>query len=70
VECKRAEVTGEWRIKLMRWAGHVAFMGERRGVYRVLMGKTEGNRPIARPRREWTYNIKMDLQGTGCKGEA
>ena len=47
----------------MRWAGHVARM---RGVYRVLVGKPEGNRPLGRPRRRWEDNIKMDLQEVGC----
>jgi len=46
----------------MRWAGHVARLGERRGVYRALVGKTEGKSPIGRPRRRWEDNIKMDLQ--------
>jgi len=46
----------------MIWAGHVACMGERRGVYRVLVGKPEGKRPLERPRRRWENNIKMDLQ--------
>jgi len=41
-------------------------MGERRGVYRVLMGKPEGKRPVGRPRRGWEDNIKMDLQEVGC----
>ena len=50
----------------MRWAGHVARMGERRGVYRVLVGKPEGKRPLGRPRRRWKDNIKMDLQEVGC----
>ena len=50
----------------MRWAGHVARMGERRGVYGVLVGKPEGKRPLGRPRRRWKYNIKMDLQEVGC----
>jgi len=43
-------------------------MGERRGVYRVLVGKTEGKRPLGRPRRRWENNIKMDLQEVGCAG--
>jgi hypothetical protein len=43
-------------------------MGERRGVYRVLVGKPEGKRPLARPRRRWEDNIKMDLQEVGCGG--
>ena len=50
----------------MRWAGHVARMGERRGDYRVLVGKSEGKRPVGRPRRRWEDNIKMDLQEVGC----
>jgi len=41
-------------------------MGERRGLYRVLVGKPEGKRPLGRPRRRWDYNIKMDLQKMGC----
>ena len=49
-----------WRR--MRWAGHVARMGERRGIYRVLVGKPEEKRPLGRPRRRWEDNIKMDLQ--------
>jgi len=43
-------------------------MGERRGVYRVLVGKPERKRPLARPRRRWEDNIKMDLQEVGCGG--
>ena len=50
----------------MRWVGHVARMGERRGVYRVLVGKPEGKRPLGRPRRRWEDSIKMDLQEMGC----
>ena len=52
----------------MRWAGHEARMGERRGVYRVLVGKHEGKRLIRRPRHRWEDNIKMDLQEVGCGG--
>jgi hypothetical protein len=44
----------------MRWAGHVAQMGEKRNVYRSLVGKPEGKRPLGRPRRRWIDNIKMD----------
>jgi len=51
----------------MRWAGHVAHMGERRGVNRVLVWKHEGKRPLERPRRRWEDNIKMDLQEVGCR---
>jgi len=49
----------------MRWAGHVACMGEGRGVHRVLVGKPEGKKPLGRPRRRWEDNIKMDLQEVG-----
>jgi len=52
----------------MRWAGHVARIDEMRDVYRVLVGKPEGKRPLARPRRRWEDNIKMDLQEVGCWG--
>jgi hypothetical protein len=53
-----------WRR--MRWAGHVACMGDRRGVYRVLVGKPEGMRPLGRPRRRWEDHIKMYLKEVGC----
>jgi hypothetical protein len=49
----------------MRWAGHVARMGEKRNVYRLLVGKLEGKRPLGRPRRRWMDNIKMDLLEIG-----
>ena len=49
------------KSRRMRWAGHVARMGEGRGMYRVLVGKSEGKRPLGRPRRRWEDNIKMDL---------
>ena len=52
----------------MRSSGHVARMGEGRGVYRVLVGKPEGKRPLGRPRRRLEDNIKMDLQEVGCGG--
>ena len=56
-------------IKLrMRWAGHVARKGERRGVYWVLVGKPEGMRTLGRSRRRFEGNIKMDLQEVGCRG--
>ena len=53
----------------MRWAGHVARMGEGRGVHRVLVGKPEGKRPLGRPRRRWEDNIKMHLQEVGGVGD-
>jgi len=56
------------KSRRMRWVGHVARMGEGRGVYWVLMGKPEGKRPMERPRRRWEDNIKMDLQELGCGG--
>jgi len=56
------------KSRRMRWAGHVARMGERRGIYRVLVGKPEGKRPLGRPRRRWKNNIKMDLQEVVCGG--
>ena len=52
----------------MRWAGHVPRMGQRRGLYRVLVWKPEGKRPLGRPRRRWQDNIKIDLQEVGCGG--
>jgi hypothetical protein len=54
--------------KRMRWTGQVAHLGKRRAVYRVLVGKPEGKRPLGRPRRRWEDNIKMDLQEVGCAG--
>jgi len=56
------------KSRRMRWAGHVARMGERRGLCRVLVGKPKGKRPLGRPRRRWEDNIKMDLQEVGCGG--
>jgi hypothetical protein len=53
------------KSRRLRWAGHVARMGERRGAYRALVGKTEGRRPLERPRRRREDNIKMDLREVG-----
>ena len=53
------------KSRRMRWAGHVACMMEGRGVYRVLVGKPEGKRPLRRPSRRWEDNIKMVLQEVG-----
>jgi hypothetical protein len=53
------------KSRRMRWAGHVARMGEGKGVYRVLIGRPEGKRPLGRPRRRWEDNIKMDLTERG-----
>ena len=57
-----------WVIKWrrIRWAGHVARMGEETGAYRVLVGKPEGKKPLGRPRRRWVDNIRNDLQEVGC----
>jgi len=55
------------KSRRMRWAGHVARMGEERGVYRILVGKPEGKRPPGRPRCRWVDNIRMDLQEEGCR---
>jgi len=54
------------KSRRMRWAGHVARMDEERGVYRFLVGKPEGRRPLGRPRRRWVDNIRMDLQEVEC----
>jgi hypothetical protein len=74
---KRDEVTGGWRklhmysspsiirmikSRKMRWLGHVARMGQKRKVYRILVGNPEGKRPLGRPRHRWVDNIKMDLK--------
>jgi hypothetical protein len=53
------------KSRRMRWAGHVARMGEERNVYRVLMGKPEGKRPLGRPRRRWEDGTRMDLREIG-----
>jgi hypothetical protein len=56
------------KSRRMRWAGHVARMGEGRNVYRVLVGKPEGKRPLGRPRRRWENEIKMNLREIGWGG--
>jgi hypothetical protein len=53
------------KSRRMRWAGHVARMGETRNVYRILVGKPEGKSPLGRPRRAWANNIKIDLREIG-----
>jgi hypothetical protein len=53
------------KLRRMRWAGHVARMGGKRNVYRLLVGKPEGKRPLGRPRHRWIDNINMDLLGIG-----
>jgi hypothetical protein len=54
-----------FKSRRMRWVGHVARMGERRNAYRLLVGKSEGKRPLGKPRSRWVDNIKMDLLGIG-----
>ncbi|KAJ4450411.1 hypothetical protein ANN_01835 [Periplaneta americana] len=56
------------KSRRLRWAGHVARMGESRNAYRVLVGRPEGKRPLGRPRRRWEDNIKMDLREVGYDG--
>jgi len=56
------------KSRRMRWEGHVASIGEMRGIYRVLVWKLERKRALGRPRRRWEDNIKMDLQEVGCEG--
>jgi hypothetical protein len=56
------------KSRRMRGAGHVARMGEEKGVYRVVVGRPEGKRPLGRPRRRWEDNIKMDLREIGMDG--
>jgi hypothetical protein len=56
------------KSRRMRWAGHVACMGDGRGAYRVLVGRPEGKRPLGRTRRRWEDNIKMDLGKIGIDG--
>jgi hypothetical protein len=56
------------KSRRMRWAGHVAHMGEGRGAYRVLVGRPEDKRPLGRPRRRWEDNIKIDLREIGIDG--
>jgi len=54
------------KSRRMKWAWHVALMGDRKGVYRLLVGKLVGKRPFGRPTRRWEDNIEMDLQEVGC----
>jgi hypothetical protein len=74
---KRDDVTGEWRklqnvrmikSRRMRWVGRIARVWERTDVLRVLVGKTEGKKPLGRPRPGWEDNIKMKLYEVGCGG--
>jgi hypothetical protein len=62
------DITRQVKSRRMRWAGHVARMGEERKVYKVLVGKLEGNRPLGRPRRRWENGIRMGLREIGLGG--
>jgi hypothetical protein len=62
------DIVRQIKSRRMMWEGHVARMGEGRNVYRVLVGKPEGKRPLGRPRRRWEDGIKMDLRETGRRG--
>jgi hypothetical protein len=55
-------IVGVIKARRMRWAGHVARMGEVRGACNILVGRPEGRRPLGRPKRRWEDNIKMDLR--------
>jgi hypothetical protein len=55
------------KSRRMRWVGHEACMGEKRGSYRILVGRSDGRRPLGRPRRIWEDNIKMDLPRSGMR---
>jgi hypothetical protein len=62
------DIIRQIKSRKMRWAGHVARMGEGRNVYRVLVGKPEGKEPLGSPRRRWEDGIKMDPKEVGCRG--
>jgi hypothetical protein len=61
-------IVREIKSRRIRWAGHVAHMGDGRGAYRVLVGRPEGKTPLGRPRHMWEDNIKMDLREIGIDG--
>jgi len=65
--CSSPNILRVIKSRRMRWVVHVARMGEERGVYRVFVRKSEGRRPLGRPRRRWVDNIRMDLQKVGCE---
>jgi hypothetical protein len=62
------DIIRQIKSRRTRWAGHVARMGEGRNLYRVLVGKPEGKRPLGRPRRRWEDGLKMDLREIGWEG--
>jgi hypothetical protein len=63
--CSSPSIVRVIKARRMRWAGHVARMGEVRGAYKILVGRPEGKRPLGRPRRRWEDNIKTDLREIG-----
>jgi hypothetical protein len=63
-----SDIIRQIKSRRMKWAGHVACMGEGRNVYRVLVGKPEGKRPLERPRRRWEDGIKIELREIGWGG--
>jgi hypothetical protein len=62
------DIIRQVKSRRMRWAGHVARMVEERNVYKVWVGKPEGKRPLARPRRRWEDGVSMDLREIGLRG--
>jgi hypothetical protein len=62
------DIIRQVKSRRMRWAGHVARMGEERNMYKVLVGKPEGKRPLGRPRRRWEDGMRMDLREIGLGG--
>jgi hypothetical protein len=64
------DIIRQVKLGRMRWAGHVARMGEERKVYKVLVGKPEGKRPLGRPRLRWEYGIRMDIRESGWRGKS
>jgi hypothetical protein len=63
--CSSLNIIRVIKSRRMRWAGHVARMGEKRDAYRILVGRPEGRRPLGRPRRRWEDEIKMNLEEVG-----
>jgi len=64
--CSSPNIVRVIKSRRMRWAGHVAHMGDERGAYRVLVGKPEGKRPLGRPKHRLLDNIRTGLQEVGC----
>jgi hypothetical protein len=65
IKRRRENIIRVIKSRRMRWAGHVARMGEKTGAYRILVGRPEGRRPLGRPMRRWENNIKIDLEEVG-----